>query len=127
MSEPGFKGPKAKPEDLFGRFREIVSDPFNLLIERVAMAGHADVCSFIALALSIGVTTGVFGVLAAHELVHGHNRIEHAFGLAMLSGMTYRHFRVAHIFGHHRWAATENDAATARLGEGFYAFLARRS
>jgi len=40
MSVSGFKGPKAKPEDLFGRFREIVSDPFNLLIERVPMAGH---------------------------------------------------------------------------------------
>ncbi|MBW5439543.1 FkbM family methyltransferase [Bradyrhizobium canariense] len=39
MSEPGFTGPKAKPEDLFGRFREIVSDPLNLLIERVPMAG----------------------------------------------------------------------------------------
>jgi hypothetical protein len=39
MSEPGFTSPKAKPEDLFGRFREIVSDPLNLLIERVPMAG----------------------------------------------------------------------------------------
>src|SRR4051794_8085647 len=39
MSEPGSTGPKAKPEDLFGRFREIVSDPLNLLIERVPMAG----------------------------------------------------------------------------------------
>ena len=39
MSEPDFRGPKAKPEDLFGRFREIVSDPLNLLIERVPMAG----------------------------------------------------------------------------------------
>ena len=42
MSEPGFTGPKAKPEDLFGRFREIVSDPLNLLIERVPMAGHVE-------------------------------------------------------------------------------------
>ncbi|QOZ69785.1 FkbM family methyltransferase [Bradyrhizobium arachidis] len=42
MSEPGFKGAKAKPEDLFGRFREIVSDPLNLLIERVPMAGLID-------------------------------------------------------------------------------------
>ncbi len=80
---------------------------------------------FAALALSVGVTTGVFGMLAAHELVHGHSRSEHALGLVMLSGMSYRHFRVAHIFGHHRWAATERDPGTARLGEGFYAFLVR--
>jgi hypothetical protein len=39
MSESGFIGPKAKPEDLFGRFREIVSDPLNLLIERRRHAG----------------------------------------------------------------------------------------
>ena len=42
MSYSDFKGPKAKPEDLFGRFREIVSDPLNLLIERVPMAGHVE-------------------------------------------------------------------------------------
>jgi alkane 1-monooxygenase len=39
--------------------------------------------------------------------------------------MLYRHFRIAHLHGHHRWAATSRDAATARLGEGFYHFLAR--
>jgi alkane 1-monooxygenase len=43
----------------------------------------------------------------------------------MLSGMMYRHFRIAHVYFHHRYAATERDSATARLGEGFYAFLVR--
>jgi alkane 1-monooxygenase len=43
----------------------------------------------------------------------------------MLSGMSYRHFRIAHVFGHHRSAATGDDPATARLGEGVYRFLAR--
>jgi len=91
----------------------------------VAVAPHTSGVGFAALALSVGVTTGVFGMLAAHELVHGHSKTEHALGLAMLTGMTYRHFRVAHIFGHHRWAATDRDPATARLGESFYAFLIR--
>ena len=31
--------PKAPPDDLLGRFREVISDPLNLLIERVPMAG----------------------------------------------------------------------------------------
>jgi hypothetical protein len=31
--------PKALPDDLLGRFREVISDPLNLLIERVPMAG----------------------------------------------------------------------------------------
>jgi len=42
MSEPGLTLAKAKPDDLFGRFREIVSDPLNLLIERVPMAGYVE-------------------------------------------------------------------------------------
>jgi alkane 1-monooxygenase len=88
-------------------------------------AGRTGLAGFVALALAVGVTTGVFGVLAAHEMVHGHDRTGRLFGLAMLSGMTYRHFRIAHVHGHHRWAATELDPATARLGESFYGFLIR--
>ena len=97
----------------------------GLIVWAVAAARHDGGMGFAALALSVGVTTGVFGVLAAHELVHGHDKTERALGLAMLTGMTYRHFRVAHVFGHHRWAATERDSASARLGESFYGFLLR--
>jgi alkane 1-monooxygenase len=96
-----------------------------VIVWAVVVVRDTNNLSFAALALSVGVTTGVFGVLAAHELVHGHNRAERFLGLLMLTGMTYRHFRVAHIFGHHRYAATPRDAATARLGESFYAFLPR--
>jgi alkane 1-monooxygenase len=35
------------------------------------------------------------------------------------------HFRIAHVYGHHRRAATADDPASARLGEGLYAFLPR--
>ena len=80
---------------------------------------------FLALVFSVGITTGVFGMLTAHEAVHSRDPLEGLFGTAMLTGMLYRHFRIAHIHGHHRWAATEKDSATARLGEGFYHFLLR--
>ncbi len=99
--------------------------PVQLCVIAWAVAVARDGAGFAALAVSVGVTTGVFGVLAAHELVHGPDRRERLLGLIMLTGMSYRHFRVAHIFGHHRWAATERDAASARLGEGFYRFLLR--
>ncbi|HEX4302069.1 MAG TPA: alkane 1-monooxygenase [Rhizomicrobium sp.] len=97
----------------------------GVIVWALAVARASDAVGFAALALSVGVTTGVFGILAAHELVHGHDKRERLLGLVMLTGMTYRHFRVAHIFGHHRWAATERDAASARLGESFYGFLIR--
>lgn len=80
---------------------------------------------FASLAVGVGVCTGVFGVLAAHEMVHSRTRWQKSLGLLMLSGMTYRHFRIAHVYGHHRHAATPRDPSTARLGESFYAFLWR--
>jgi len=88
-------------------------------------SAHAGAIGIAALVLSVGLTTGIFGMLTAHEMVHSTDRREQFWGALMLTGMTYRHFRVAHIFGHHRWAATERDAATARLYEIFYAFLIR--
>ena len=119
--------PFAAPETHVFRWLPNIYVPVQLGVVTwaIAVAPHTTGTGFAALALSVGVTTGVFGMLAAHELVHGHSKTEHALGLAMLTGMTYRHFRVAHIFGHHRWAATDRDPATARLGEGFYAFLVR--
>jgi alkane 1-monooxygenase len=77
------------------------------------------------LTLSTGVTTGVFGFLAAHEMVHSPDRRERALGLILLGSVLYMHFRIAHIHGHHRRAATPDDPATAKLGESLYAFLPR--
>jgi alkane 1-monooxygenase len=91
----------------------------------VVVSGQASSSGFIALAIALGVTTGVFGVLAAHEAVHSGDPREALLGAALLTGMSYRHFRIAHIHGHHRWAGTEKDSATARLGESFYHFLPR--
>ena len=77
------------------------------------------------LALSAGLTTGVFGFVAAHQMIHSRDPRERALGLALLGSVFYMHFRVSHVYGHHRRAATHDDPATARLGEGLYAFLAR--
>ena len=79
----------------------------------------------VGLTLSAGVTTGVFGFVAAHEMIHSRDARERALGLALLGSVFYMHFRIAHVYGHHRRAATAEDPATARLGEGLYAFLLR--
>jgi alkane 1-monooxygenase len=79
----------------------------------------------VGLALSVGVTTGVFGFVAAHEMIHSRDRRERALGLALLASVFYMHFRIAHVYGHHRRAATFEDPASARYGEGLYAFLVR--
>jgi alkane 1-monooxygenase len=123
------RGAPAAPDDDKFEFRLLpfVYIPFHLAIIAWALeqSRHATPAGFAVLAFTVGTTTGIFGVLAAHELVHGTNRLGHLFAAAMLSAMLYRHFRIAHVLGHHRWAASERDPAAARLGEGFYRFLAR--
>jgi alkane 1-monooxygenase len=79
----------------------------------------------IGLTVSVGVTAGIFGILAAHEMVHSPVAAERALGLVLLASVGYMHFRIAHIHGHHVHAATFKDPATARRGEGAYRFIVR--
>jgi len=97
----------------------------GVIVWATAIAAASNAATFLVLALSVGVVTGVFGMLCAHELAHSRNHFHRFVALAMLTGMTHRPFRIAHIYGHHRWAGTGRDAATAKLGECFYAFLLR--
>jgi alkane 1-monooxygenase len=97
----------------------------GLIVWSMNAAVHGTPAGFVSLMVATGITTGVFGMLVAHEMAHSKVRGERRLATLMLSGMLYRHFRIAHVHVHHRWAATEHDSATARLGEGFYAFLAR--
>jgi alkane 1-monooxygenase len=92
---------------------------------RLAVQPETRLLEAAGLALSAGVTTGVFGFVAAHEMIHSRDRRERALGLALLGSVFYMHFRIAHVYGHHRRAATFEDPASARLGEGLYAFLLR--
>jgi alkane 1-monooxygenase len=75
--------------------------------------------------LSAGLAAGVFGMSAAHDLVHRRAGAERALGLSFLALVGYMHFRIAHIHGHHVRAATPADPATARRGESAYAFIGR--
>ena len=120
-------GPALAPAPRYFRMLPNLYVPVQLAIIAwaIAVARTTGGWGFAALAISVGVTTGVFGVLAAHELVHGRRRAERLLGLIMLTAMSYRHFRIAHIYGHHRFAATERDPSSARLGESFYRFLPR--
>lgn len=79
----------------------------------------------VGLAISAGVTTGVFGFVAAHELIHSEEVHNRGLGLTLLATTFYMHFHIAHLGGHHQRAATDGDPASARLGEGLYVFILR--
>lgn len=80
---------------------------------------------YMGLVSSAGLMTGTAGITAAHELIHRRDPRERGLGLAFLAMVTYMHFRIEHVHGHHRHVATDRDPASARLGEGFPAFFAR--
>src|SRR5690349_14967349 len=94
-------------------------------VATVAASPSATWLDEIGLIASTGVTTGVFGFVAAHEMIHSPDPRERALGLTLLGTVLYMHFRIAHVYGHHVRAATADDPASARLGESLYAFLPR--
>jgi alkane 1-monooxygenase len=86
---------------------------------------HLTVPEMIAATISVGATTGAIGMTFAHELIHRRHGYERVFGNILLATVTYPHFAIEHVKGHHRHVATPRDPATARLGESVYRFLPR--
>lgn len=90
-----------------------------------ARTGRFDTYELVGMTLSMGVLGGAVGITFAHELVHRRQRFERALGEILLASVSYTHFAIEHVHGHHRHVATPHDPATARLGESFYRFLPR--
>ena len=79
----------------------------------------------VGLTVSVGTTAGIFGIVAAHEMVHSPIRGERGLGMMLFACLGYMHFRIAHIHGHHVRGATLEDPASARRGESVYRFVLR--
>jgi alkane 1-monooxygenase len=88
-------------------------------------AGQFTPVEAIGLGLAFGLATGGVGITDAHELVHRRAWWERVLGQALLVSVTYHHFYIEHVFGHHRRAATPADSVTARRGEWLQSFLPR--
>ena len=86
----------------------------NLTIHEIAIA-----------TVSVGAVTGAIGMTFAHELIHRRHAYERLFGTMLLASVTYPHFIIEHVRGHHRNVGTPEDPATARLGESLYRFMPR--
>ena len=74
--------------------------------------------------VAVGVSSGAFGIVVAHELIH-QRRVERWLSRVLMSSVIYAHFCVEHVQGHHVVVATPADPASARLGQSFYRFLIR--
>ena len=78
-----------------------------------------------ALGAAVGMSGGSIGITTAHELIHRQNKYMRGIGVLLLILCCYGHFRIEHIYGHHRNVATKEDPATARRGENFYFYFFR--
>ena len=98
---------------------------FILWCLRVSSDGSLSIIEILGVVLSVGVMAGAVGITFAHELIHRKKRWERIAGEILLLSVTYHHWSVEHVQGHHRNVGTPKDPATARLGESFFAFLPR--
>jgi alkane 1-monooxygenase len=76
------------------------------------------------LAYVAGAGSGL-GLNTGHELGHKYTAIEQWLARLVLAVPVYGHFTVEHGQGHHRWVATPEDHASARMGESIYRFALR--
>ena len=80
--------------------------------------------AIVLLAYVAGTHSGL-GLNTGHELGHKYTRVEQWLARLVLAVPVYGHFTVEHGQGHHRWVATPEDHASARMGESIYRFALR--
>ena len=90
-----------------------------------SVVGTLEPWQALGLTLSVGLITGAQGITIAHELGHKRSQLERRLAQLLLVTVCYGHFTVEHNRGHHVRVATPEDPASARYGEGFWAFLPR--
>jgi alkane 1-monooxygenase len=79
----------------------------------------------LAISISLANIGGTYGSAIAHEFMHAPRAVERIVGAGLMSLVSYGHFTIGHVAGHHRWVGTSEDPATAKRGESLYGFLVR--
>jgi alkane 1-monooxygenase len=79
----------------------------------------------IGITFAFGMSCGVLGINAAHELGHRNTWYEQLMSKMLLLTTLYMHFFIEHNRGHHKNVSTDEDPASSRYGETVYAFYFR--
>lgn len=100
---------------------------FALLIFATAICiqrfDHISPIELLGIIIAVGAITGGVGITVSHELIHRTQTSERFLGVFLLSMVNYAHFRIEHVYGHHRHVATPKDAAFVRVNQSLYSFL----
>ena len=86
---------------------------------------HVELYERIGMILAFGISCGILGINAAHELGHRIGKWERFMAKQLLLSAQYMHFYIEHNRGHHKNVSTDEDPASARYGEWLYFFWAR--
>ncbi len=73
--------------------------------------------------VSVGLASGS-AIAAGHELLH-HERLERLLAQLLWTLLSYPHFGLEHVRGHHVRAGMPGDPGTAHRGENLYRFVLR--
>ncbi len=79
----------------------------------------------IGMVTAFGLSCGILGINAAHELGHRNTWYEQTMSQLLLLTTLYMHFFIEHNRGHHKNVSTDEDPASGRYGETLYAFYVR--
>ena len=98
-----------------------------LIVFGLIVVSNSSISLLVAAALgaAVGMSGGSIGITTAHELIHRQNKYMRGIGVFLLVLCCYGHFRIEHVYGHHKHVATKEDPATARKGENFYFYFVR--
>ena len=98
-----------------------------LIVFGLIVVSNSSISILVAAALgaAVGMSGGSIGITTAHELIHRQNKYMRGIGVLLLVLCCYGHFRIEHVYGHHKHVATKEDPATARRGENFYFYFIR--
>ena len=103
--------------------------PFQLVIMVYFLMRIGDNALFfwekIGMMTAFGISCGVLGINAAHELGHRATKHEQIMSKILLSTTLYMHFFIEHNRGHHKNVSTDADPASSKYGENLYAFYIR--
>ena len=116
-------------ENLLHNFSIIIILPciLFLIIFGLVVVSNSSISVFTVAALgaAVGMSGGSIGITTAHELIHRKSYFMRSLGVILLILCLYGHFRIEHVYGHHKNVATKEDPATARKGENFYFYFIR--
>lgn len=98
---------------------------FYLLISALIKANSYNTLDLVICSIGLGLYNGGLGITVAHELCHKKENKHKLMADILLSSVSYQHFAVEHVRGHHINVATIEDPASARLNENVYHFLIR--